>query len=158
MIGFAFEIKCDLICINSTNLVTSEWIPFTDLVGTKSATVADAYSTTTTISKVHPTIANFTYDTNANTATYVYLGQTPANMQSMGLPARGDVGYYRCWGGINYLTTKGFKSATAVIFSALTPGENVTMTNELILTVSTSGAYQAIGGAILAISALNLLY
>lgn len=166
MIAFSFEIKCDNPCSNSSALTFSEWVSYTDVIGTYSTPGADAFSTTTTVSPKYPTMANVTSDEVAFTATYTYTAQTPANIQSMGLPARGATAYYRCYGDVNYGATKAYKSATIVTLTTatfLTPGYNATLSLSTSAVVepaeecSISGAYQAFASAILAISALTLM-
>jgi hypothetical protein len=156
MIAFTFEIGCDAPCQNSSSFITSEWVGYTDIFGTFSGTVANAFATTTTVIPKYPTPAVMTSDTTAQTATFTYESTSPDNMILMGLPAQSVEGYYRCWGMIDYTTTKGYNSATIVTFSTLTLGANRTL-NEPLGVVVTSDAYQSVGTAILVISALTLM-
>jgi hypothetical protein len=94
-----------------------------------------------------------TSNVTANTVNFTYTAMTPANIQSMGLPARGEVAYYRCWGAIDYITTKGYKSATILMISSLTDGINFTANSARGLVE----VYQFIGGAILAFTVLNMM-
>lgn len=166
MIAFSFEITCDNPCTNSSSLSMSEWVSYTDVIGTYSTPGADAFATTTTVSPKYPTMANMTSDEVAYTATYTYTAQTPANIQSMGLPARGATGYYRCYGDVNYIATKGFKSATIVTLTTatfLTAGYNATLNvNTAVVpdvpdVCEVSAAYQAFGSAIFVVSVLTEL-
>lgn len=147
--GFSLELTCTASCTNSAALTTSEYAAYTDIVGTYASGSADVFATTTSATTAYSagTAATMTSNTTANTATYTWSNQTPANLVSMGLPAQGVKGYYRCWGAIDYTPTKGYISTTAVTITGLTAGKNVTL----------NGAYQAIGGAIFAISALTLM-
>lgn len=153
MIAFSFEITCGNPCTNSASFAISEWTAYTDITGTYSPPGLDAFSTTTTVTPVFPTDANVTSNTTANYVNFTYTGMTPANIQSMGLPARNVVAYYRCWGGINYGTTKGYNSATIFMISSLAEGSNFTANGAKGMV----GVYQFIGSAILAFTALNMM-
>lgn len=147
MIGFSFEVQCGTTCATSDDLTKSEWVSYIDIHGAYLVSSPDNFTTTTTVTSVFPTNANRTSIATEATVYYIYYGMTPANLLTMGLPAQGVQAYYRCWGAINYSSTKAYREATVVTISALTDGFNITLNIN----------YSKLGNAILAITALAVM-
>lgn len=154
MTGFSFEIKCIATCATSADLTITDYCSYGDINGAYLISGPDNFTTTTTATPPYTVPPTFTSDADAATATYTFLASTPADLITMGLPAQGVEGYYRCFGDTNYSSTKGYRSATVVTVSTLVLGANVTLNEILIVT---SGAYHAVGGLILAMSTLTLI-
>lgn len=154
MTGFSFELTCGAPCTSSANLTMSEWVGYENIIGSYTASAADSFATSATVSTAYATDPVFTSDSTKSTATYNYLASTPANILTMGLPSKGASANYRCWGKIDYATTVSYKSATIITLNTLTAGYNVTLTNGLN---NSSASYQAIASAIFAITALILV-